>query len=78
MINLSPHDKMTLNVNLHGLEATNVTGEILHHEDLKALNSFENPEIVVTKEFNEVLLNSTDLTAELPAASLVRLDVKLH
>ena len=77
MINLSPHDKMTLTVNLHGLEATSVTGKILHHEELKALNTFENPEIVVTDQFSEVSLNSTDLMAELPAASLVRLDVKL-
>ncbi len=77
MINLSPHDKMTLTVNLHGLEATSVTGKILHHEDLKALNTFENPEIVVTDQFSEVSLNSTDLMTELPAVSLVRLDVKL-
>ena len=76
MINLSPTDKMTVTVNLHGLEATSVTGEILHHADLKALNTFENPDAVVMNEFTEVSMGA-DLTAELPAASLVRLDVKL-
>ena len=76
MINLSPTDKITVTVNLHGLEATSVTGEILHHADLKALNTFENPDAVVMNEFTEVSMGA-DLTAELPAASLVRLDVKL-
>ena len=77
MINLSPTDKITVTVNLHGLEATSVTGEILHHADLKALNTFENPDAVVMNEFTEVSMGA-DLTAELPAASLVRLDVKLR
>ena len=77
MINLSPTDNMTVTVNLHGLEATSVTGEILHHADLKALNTFENPDAVVMNEFTEVSMGA-DLTAELPAASLVRLDVKLR
>ena len=77
MINLSPTDKITVTVNLHGLEATSVTGEILHHADLKALNTFENPDTVVMNEFTEVSMGA-DLTAELPAASLVRLDVKLR
>ena len=77
MINLSPTDKMTVTVNLHGLEATSVTGDILHHADLKALNTFENPDTVVMNEFTEVSMGA-DLTAELPAASLVRLDVKLR
>jgi alpha-N-arabinofuranosidase len=77
MINLSPTDNMTVTVSLHGLEATSVTGEILHHADLKALNTFENPDAVVMNEFTEVSMGA-DLTAELPAASLVRLDVKLR
>lgn len=76
MINLSPTDEMTVTVNLHGLEAASATGEILHHTDLKALNTFENPDVVATAEFDDVSITADGLMAELPAASLVRLVVE--
>ena len=67
---------MTVTVNLHGLNATVVAGDILHHTDLKALNTFENPDVVVTNEFTDMSLASAGLTTELPAASLVRFNLE--
>ena len=75
MINLSPIDKMSVTINLLGLEAAEVAGQILHHKDLKAVNTFEKQNTVVAKEFTDVSSASSSLAGELPPTSLVRLDV---
>ena len=74
MINLSPIDKMSVTINLLGLEAAEVAGQILHHKDLKAVNTFEKQNAVVAKEFTYLSSASSSLAGELPPASLVRLD----
>ena len=68
---------MNVTASLHGLNATSVAGDIMHSADLKALNTFENPNEVNSEEFTNVSLTSNGLTTELPAASLVRLNLEI-
>ncbi len=77
LINLSPTDDMNVTASLHGLDATSVAGDIMHSADLKALNTFENPDQVNSEEFANVSLTSDGLKTKLPAASLVRLNLEI-
>ena len=77
MINLSPADKVSVTTNLFGLEVEGVAGQILHHEDLKAVNTFEKQNTVAPKDFSDISSSSNCLKGELPPASLVRLDINI-
>ena len=77
MINLSPTDKVSVTANLFGLEVERVAGQILHHKDLKAVNTFEKQDTVVAKDFTDISSTLDSLQGELPPASLVRLDVSI-
>ena len=77
MINLSPTDKVSVTANLFGLEVERVVGQILHHKDLKAVNTFEKQDTVVSKDFADISSTFDSLQGELPPASLVRLDVSI-
>ena len=77
MINLSPTDKVSVTANLFGLEVERVVGQILHHKNLKAVNTFEKQDTVVAKDFTDISSTLDSLQGELPPASLVRLDVSI-
>ncbi|MCZ6618117.1 MAG: alpha-N-arabinofuranosidase [Gammaproteobacteria bacterium] len=79
MVNRSPGESLPIAVNLHDLMIDSVADQrILHHDKLDAVNTFEQPEEVVPRSFDQVSINGDTFTAALPAASLLRLVLKLH
>lgn len=79
LINRSPDESLAVVVNLRDLGIDSLAdGRILHHDKLDAANTFEQPEQVTTRSFDQISTNGDGIAAELPPASLVRLVLKLN
>ncbi len=79
LVNRSPRTSLPIKVNLHDLSIESVAdGRILHHDRLDAENTFAQPKEVIVRSFDQVSIKGNSFTAELPAASLVRLVVSLE
>ncbi|MGI9235442.1 MAG: alpha-N-arabinofuranosidase [Woeseiaceae bacterium] len=77
LTNRSTTDALSVNVSTD-LSLADVEGaEILHHEDPKAANSFENADVVVAKPFADMKLVTNGLTMTLPPLSLVAATVSV-
>lgn len=63
-------------VNLNGLKAKSVNGTILTAGCADDFNSFENPNLVTTKEFKGAKITKDALTITLPKMSIVTLEIK--
>ncbi|MCZ6643999.1 MAG: alpha-L-arabinofuranosidase, partial [Gammaproteobacteria bacterium] len=79
LVNRSPDESLPIAVNLHDLGIDSLAdGRILHHDKLDAANTFERPEQVTPRTFDQVSIKGDSFVAELPPASLVRLVLKLN
>ena len=65
----------TLEIDLRGAVAKEITGRILVHDKLQAHNTFDAPETVQPAEFTGAKLNGGKLTVKLPPASIVTLEI---
>jgi alpha-N-arabinofuranosidase len=71
--NLNPNGPVELLCNLHGAEATAVTGRVLTAESMNAFNTFESPDTVTPIPFDGATLNGNNLKITLPAMSVTAL-----
>ncbi|MBN2611922.1 MAG: alpha-N-arabinofuranosidase [Bacteroidales bacterium] len=74
--NLHPSKKLTLNAEIRGSNGSSLNGMLLTAETMDACNTFENPEHVKPVKFNGATLKNNILTAELPAKSVVMIEIK--
>ncbi|TKC10473.1 alpha-N-arabinofuranosidase [Pedobacter polaris] len=76
LVNLDPNKKITLNTVLEGLNWKNVTGQILTSAKITDVNSFDNPNKIHIVKFNGAKKSGNKLSVELPAQSVVVLELK--
>lgn len=74
--NVDATEGQTLTIELEGMKAGNVTGQILTANHLTDHNSFEKPEVVKPAAFNGAKINKGVLTVNLPAKSIVTLELQ--
>jgi alpha-N-arabinofuranosidase len=75
-VNLDPNRKITMRANLIGISWQNVQGQILTSKKLTDINSFENPNNIKITTFSGAKKEGNDLVVELPAQSVVVLELK--
>lgn len=74
--NLNPNEPTPITCKLRGMEAQTVTGQILTSDDMTAHNTFQNPDTIKPSEFNKAVLEYNILKFEIPAKSVVMLEIK--
>jgi alpha-N-arabinofuranosidase len=76
LCNLDKVKDTRLNLDLRGIELSDVSGRILTANELNARNTFEEPENVAPIEFTGFNTEGNKLTIDLPSKSVVVLSVK--
>lgn len=76
MSNVDADNEQTVTINIPGLKAKSVTGEILTSKNLTDYNSFEKPEVVTVKEFKGAKVNKETVTVKVPARGIVTIAVR--
>jgi alpha-N-arabinofuranosidase len=76
LVNLDPNKKINLQTTLVGINWKTVTGQILTSAKLTDINTFENPNVIKNVTFNGAKKSGEQLQVELPAKSIVMLELK--
>jgi alpha-N-arabinofuranosidase len=76
LVNVHPTKNISVNSVLKNMKAKTVTGRILTSGDIHDHNTFDQPNKVTTKEFKQFKLKGDQLTVEMPARSIVVLELK--
>ncbi len=76
LVNIDPEKSQSVTGILNGLAAKKVTGKILSSAKINDHNTFEAPNTVGIKDFKGAKVNGSQLTVELPAASVVQLEIQ--
>jgi alpha-L-arabinofuranosidase len=76
LANLDPTRARTVQTELRGARVTGVTGRVLTAAAMNAHNTFERPTSVQPAEFLGTRLSGSTLTIELPAKSVVMLELR--
>jgi alpha-L-arabinofuranosidase len=76
LTNHDPNRARTLQTELRGVSARNVSGRILTANTMTAHNTFDRPNAVTPAEFRGARLQGNTLTVELPAKSVVVLELR--
>lgn len=77
LCNLNPQKALTLECELQGwVKALHVSGEMVTAAQMNAYNDFGKPEAVSIMPFKKFTIKPTGLSVELPAKSVVMLEVK--
>ncbi len=74
-MNVHPTKSISLNSVLKNIKAKQVSGRVLTG-DIHDHNTFDQPNKVTTKEFKQFKLKGDQLTVDVPARSVVVLEVK--
>ena len=74
--NIDPSKKQTVTINLGGLKANRVSGEILTSAHLTDYNDFGKAEVIHPQAFSGGKIQNGVLTVELPAKSIVTLELQ--
>lgn len=76
VVNIHPTKSISLPCTLKAISAKNITGRILEGSDIHDHNTFEQPGRVGVKEFKQFKLKGDQLSIEVPAKSVVVLQLK--
>ncbi|MFD1848598.1 alpha-N-arabinofuranosidase [Oceanobacillus bengalensis] len=76
LCNLDKAKTASLDLDLRGLDVSEVTGRILTANEMNAINTFEEPENVTPKTFTGFTKEGNRLDIELPSKSVVVLSIK--
>jgi alpha-N-arabinofuranosidase len=76
LVNLNPQKTIQLKTNLHGLPWQSVKGSIVTASKLTDINTFEKPDNIRVQPFSGAGKQGNDLVVELPAKSVVMLELK--
>ena len=74
--NVDPNQPRTVSVSVRGQAVAGVSGRILTAERMNAFNSFEQPNAVHPMPFEGARLSGDTLTVQLPAKSVVVLELR--
>jgi alpha-N-arabinofuranosidase len=76
IVNVHPEKSIPLECELNGIKAIRVSGKILTAKKLNSHNTFGQPDDVKIADFNKASLSNNLLKVEMPAKSVVVLNVK--
>jgi alpha-N-arabinofuranosidase len=76
LTNQDPNEARTLEIDLRGMEASEVSGRVLTAAAMNAHNTFEDPENVAPVDFDGARFEDGTLTVELPSKSVVALEIQ--
>ncbi|MDR1406788.1 MAG: alpha-N-arabinofuranosidase [Tannerella sp.] len=76
LVNIDPNNPQTVETELRGVKANRVTGRILTSAKINDCNTFEAPRAVGVKDFKDARLSGGKLTIQLPAKSVVMLEIE--
>jgi alpha-N-arabinofuranosidase len=76
IVNIDPHHAAHLSCHLDGFAAQSVSGRILTAPAIDSVNTFASPNAVTPAAFTAVQMASGMLTVDLPAKSVVVLELK--
>lgn len=76
LCNLKPDESLTITVEISEMDVSAVEGTILVGDAIQAHNTFDEPEKVKPMSFSGASINGNTLTIELPAASVVALNLQ--
>jgi alpha-N-arabinofuranosidase len=75
-VNLNPNKSITVRSSLVGVKWQSVSGQILTSKKLTDINTFESPNNIKIVSFNGARKDGNDLVVDLPAMSVVVVEVK--
>jgi alpha-N-arabinofuranosidase len=75
-VNLDPANKISVRASLAGVAFKTVQGQVLTSPKFTDINTFDNPNKVKPAVFNGAKKDGADLVVELPAMSVVVLELK--
>jgi alpha-L-arabinofuranosidase len=75
-VNLDPNKKISFRTTLDGIKWQTVQGQVLTSKKLTDINTFENPNNVKIAPFSGAKKEGNELVVELPAQSIVVLELK--
>ena len=76
LCNLNPNEPVEIACKLDGVKVSKVTGRVLTAAAMNAHNTFDEPNVVKPIEFDDVKLKEGGFDIELPAKSVVVLEIK--
>ena len=76
LVNVDPNKAQTVDCELRGFTAKKVTGKALTSEKINDYNTFEKPNTVSVKDFNDAKLSKESISVQLPAKSVVMLEIE--
>ena len=76
LVNVDPNKAQTVDCELRGLTARKVTGKVLTSAKINDFNTFEKPNAVAVKDFNDAKLSKESISVQLPAKSVVMLEIE--
>lgn len=76
LVNLDPKNKIKLNTSLNGQQWKTVSGQIITSQNVNDVNTFATPNKVTIAKFNGTKKEGANLIVELPAQSVVVLELK--
>jgi alpha-L-arabinofuranosidase len=76
LVNLDPSKAITIRAGLPGITYTNVGGQILTSGRFNDVNTFDQPDKVKPAVFSRARKDGDELVVELPAESVVVLELK--
>src|SRR5204862_4054360 len=76
LVNIDSKNSQEITIDIRGSKFTSVTGRILAGEKIQDHNTFENPNKVQPGAFKDAVLSSGSVKVNLPAHSVVVLELK--
>lgn len=76
LVNIDPKNKLTISTSLLGVKFSTVTGQVLTAAKLTDVNSFDEPDKIKNVAFNGAKKQGDQLVVEMPAQSIVMLELK--
>lgn len=73
--NLDPNNAADIKLQLEGAKAGKVAGSIITADKINAMNTFEAPEVVTEKVFEDAAVEDGAVKAVIPAKSVVLLEI---
>jgi alpha-N-arabinofuranosidase len=75
LCDIDPERKLSVACEMRGMKPTNATGRILTAEAISAHNTFDHPEVVKPAKFEGMTLTDNTLLLDIPAKSVVVLEI---
>ena len=76
LVNVNPNATVKVTCDMRGMKISGATGKMITGEAINSCNTLEAPNAVTTKAFSAFKLDGSTLTIDMPAKSVVMLEVK--